>query len=125
VKLYHVTDAAEADAIGRDGFRDAEGSFGPTSLWLLGVFVSDEPLAVAEGDHVIEVVLPDSTPLEPHLVGQGEGYREWCVPAAVLNGCHRRRLDMAEVDARSADLFEKFLRTRGDPFGQDRESAPQ
>jgi hypothetical protein len=43
----------------------------------------------------------------------------------VLNGCHRRRLDMAEVDARSADLFEEFLRTRGDPFGQDRESAPQ
>jgi hypothetical protein len=125
MKLYHVAPTTAADEIMRHGFRDIEISVGTTPLWLAGVFVSDEPLAVTEGEDVIEVVLPESTPLENELVEADKGYREWCMPAAVLNGCHRRRLDMAEVDARSADLFEKFLRTRGDPFGQDRESAPQ
>jgi hypothetical protein len=125
VKVYHVAHTAAADEIMRHGFRDIETSVGTTPLWLAGVFVSDEPLAVTEGDDVIEVVLPDSAPLENELIEADRGYREWCVPAAVLNQCPRRRLDMAEVDARSADLFEEFLRTRGDPFGQDRESAPQ
>jgi hypothetical protein len=116
VKVYHVAHTAAADEIMRHGFRDIETSVGTTPLWLAGVFVSDEPLAVTEGDDVIEVVLPDSTPLENELVEADRGYREWCVPAAVLNGCHRRRLDRAEVDARTVRLFEEFLRARGNPF---------
>jgi hypothetical protein len=55
----------------RHGFRDIETSVGTTPLWLTGVFVSDEPLAVTEGDDVIEVALPDSAPLENEVV-EGE-----------------------------------------------------
>jgi hypothetical protein len=63
------------------------------------VFVCDEPPTVAAGGHVIEVVLPDGTPLGNELVEVGKVCREWCVPAAVLNNGQRRRLDMSEVDA--------------------------
>jgi len=134
MKLYHVTDIAGADTVVRDGFRDEEGSFGIASIWLLGVFVSDEPLTVYEtpdADHLIEVVLPDGTTLEHELPEDGKGYREWCLPAQLLNQWPRRRLDMADVEAleteqvgrpgRSADLLASLVQTRGNPFGKEEE----
>ena len=57
MKVYHVSHTAAADEIMRHGFRDIETSVGTTPLWLAGVFVSDEPLAVTKRDDVIEVVL--------------------------------------------------------------------
>jgi hypothetical protein len=67
VRLYHVTDAAAAEAIECNGFRDGEGDFGMAATWPLGVLVSDEPLSVyegARGNEVVEVVVPDSMPVE-------------------------------------------------------------
>ena len=67
MKLYHVTDAAAAKAIEREGFKDGEGFFNMASTWPLGVLVSDEPLSVyegARGDEVVEVVVPDGMPIE-------------------------------------------------------------
>jgi len=130
VKLFHVTDAATAKAISRDGFRDGEGHFDMAPAWPRGVVVSDEPLTVyegARGDEVVEVVVPDSSPLAAELLESVEGYRQWRVSANLLNEWPRRRLDAADVEALeadrvrqpgpSADLLAEFVRLRGNPFG--------
>jgi hypothetical protein len=44
---YHTTDAA--DAILRTGFRDAEGSWGFTTVTLRGMFLTDDPVGIDEG----------------------------------------------------------------------------
>ena len=54
--------------------------------------------------------------LLPDMLWRTSAVLDLCVPAAVLNGYHRRRLDRADVDARTAQLFEGFLRARGNPF---------
>ena len=95
----------------------------------VGVLVSDEPLSVYEGapgDEVVEVVVPDRTPLDAELLDDAEGYREWCVSAQVLNEWPRRRLNTTDVEAleadrvrrpgRSADLLATLVRLRGNPF---------
>ena len=134
MKLYYVTDAAEAAALLRDGFRDADPKSGMTSTGLGGVLVNDEPLSVYEDarrNQLIEVVMPDSTPLENELLEDDKGYREWCVPAHMLNEWPWRRLDMTDVETLeairvrqlgpSADLLAELVRARGNPFGEDEE----
>jgi hypothetical protein len=87
VIVYHRTDAA--DAILRDGFRDSEGSYGFATLTLRGVFLSDVPLDVNEGatgDQLLAVTVPDDVDLDDfELIQEGAPYREWCVPAALVN----------------------------------------
>jgi hypothetical protein len=100
MRLYHVTDVAEA--ILREGFRDGESNYGLAKTWLKGVFVSDEPLTVNEGvkgEQVLEVTLSDETSLVDYeLVQELNNYREWCVPAELLNRGHVRLLSEPEVD---------------------------
>jgi hypothetical protein len=55
-----------------------------------GVFLSDKPLDDNEGaggDHVLEVTLPDDCcDLSYYeLVEEGKPYREWCIPAEIIN----------------------------------------
>jgi hypothetical protein len=86
---YHTTDAA--DAILRDGFRDRTASHGFATFVLTGVWLADIPLDVnegAKGGQVLQVDLPDDVNLadfELIYEGIGMGYREWCVPAALIN----------------------------------------
>jgi hypothetical protein len=104
VKLYHVTDTAEEIL---RGFRDARDEYMVPGLSLPGVLLSDGPLTVNEGvrgDQVLEVVLPQGTALDDHeLVEEGKPYREWCVPANLLNEGTVRLLDEAQVDALEED----------------------
>lgn len=83
---FHTTNAAEA--ILRDGFRDGTGNYG-MSITLTGVFIANMPVSVNEGaigDQVLEVVLPDGTDLDDfEIVEEGKDYREWCVPADLIN----------------------------------------
>lgn len=92
--LFHTTDAAET--ILREGFRDGEGSYGLVSSWLQGVFLSDVPASVSDGatgEQVIEVTLPIGLDLSEHeIIEEHKGYREWCIPAAVLNASGILRL---------------------------------
>ncbi len=85
MRYYHTTDAAEA--ILRDGFRDSEGHYGFATLTLRGVWLADSPVDVNEGavgDKVLAVNL--SIPLaEYEIVEEGKPYREWCVPADLIN----------------------------------------
>ena len=102
MNLYYVTDAAAAEASVRDGFRDGKGSLDVDPNWPHGVRVSDEPLSVYDGacgDEMVEVVVPDSSPLDAELFDEAEGHRQWCVSAHVLNEWPRRRLNTTDVEA--------------------------
>jgi hypothetical protein len=84
---YHTTDAA--DAILRDGFRDATGSYGLVTFELTGVWLGDSPMSINEGatgDQVLQVEFPDDVDLDDfELIEEYKPYREWCVPAALIN----------------------------------------
>jgi hypothetical protein len=100
--LYHTTDAAEA--ILREGFRDAEGWYMFATLTLRGVFLSAMPADVndgATGDDVLEVTFPDDVDLGDHaIVEEGQPPWEWCVPAELINRrATVRRLTEDKVDA--------------------------
>jgi hypothetical protein len=86
-RYYHRT--PEAAAILRDGFRDGEGSYGLATLWLTGVFLSDVPLDEnegAKGDDLLAVDLPAGLDLDEfEIIEDLKPYREWCVPAALIN----------------------------------------
>ena len=85
MRLYHRTQ--HADAILTEGFRDTEGTYGADHVFQ-GVFVADQPLDAnsgAEGDYVLMIDAPEEVLTEFEWVEDGKGYREFCVPAAVLN----------------------------------------
>lgn len=83
---YHTTPAAEA--ILRDGFRDATGSYGFVGFELTGVWLGDRPMDInegAKGDQVLRVEFPGDIDLAEFELIEGKPYREWCVPAALVN----------------------------------------
>lgn len=84
---YHTTDAA--DDILAHGFRDATGSYMMIGLELTGVWLGDRPMDVnegAKGDQVLRVEFRDDVDLrEFEVIEDGKPYREWCVPAALIN----------------------------------------
>ncbi len=98
--LYHRTNAA--DEILRDGFRDGEGDY-MTDVVLRGVWLSDVALDIQEGangNQVLGVELPDALAIEHEVVEEEKPFREFLVPADVLNRQGRTRLlSEAEVDA--------------------------
>lgn len=85
--FYHRTDASAG--ILANGFIDATGSYGIAGHTLTGVFISDIPLDInegAKGDELLEVRIQASVDLrEFELVQPRSPYREWCVPAELLN----------------------------------------
>ena len=84
---YHTTDAAVE--ICRHGFRDATGSYGLATSELTGVFLGDSPMDINEGatgEQVLQVEFSDDIDLDDfELVEEHKPYREWCVPAALIN----------------------------------------
>lgn len=84
-RYFHTTDFAES--ILANGFRDATGSYMLSDLILTGVFLGDRPMDVNEGatgDEVLSVDLCADLD-EYELIEDGKPYREWCVPAALIN----------------------------------------
>ena len=93
MRVYHQTNAA--DAILRDGFRDARASYMLVGMELEGVWVSDQPLDANEGaigTQLLAIDLDVLLPREFEVVEEGKPYREWCVPATFLNAGRVRRL---------------------------------
>jgi hypothetical protein len=107
---YHTTDAV--DAILRDGFRDATGSYMFDNFELTGVFLGDSPMDInegAKGDQVLRVEFPDDVDLGAfELVEEDQPYREWCVPAALIN-------EYATVTPMTEDDIEELARQRWRP----------
>ena len=69
------------------GFWDATGSYMMVGIELTGVWISDEPLNANEGFNVVLTIdLSDSVDLtEYEIIEELKPYREWCVPAEILN----------------------------------------
>lgn len=83
--VYHCTDAAEQ--ILARGFHDSEGTYLTRNVYT-GVWVADRPLDVndgVDGDRVLAIEIPESVIASFEWIEEEEPYREWLVPAQVLN----------------------------------------
>ena len=87
--LYHSTAPAVAKAICVDGFKDNTRNY-LTGSKHTGVWLSDCPLDENEGckGSTVLVVsgLDESEIAEYEWIEKGKPYREWLVPARMLNG---------------------------------------
>lgn len=98
VILYHRT--PNPDQLLAEGFCDTEGTYFMTS-WHHGVFLSDQPLGINEGARsgcVIAVDIPESEIAQFEWAQEDATYREWRVPADLLNRYPRRLLSEEEVE---------------------------
>src|SRR5215813_6690223 len=89
ITLYHRTSQESADQIMKDGFRDGVGHYLTENVYA-GVWFSDRPLDSnegAEGDTllVIDTDMTDRELADFELVEEGKTYREWLIPAEVIN----------------------------------------
>lgn len=107
MSYYHTTNAAESILL--DGFQDNSGSYGLEGVTLTGVFISDQPQDGSEsvaGEEVLEVDLPNHLNLDRYrLVEDGKRFKQWCIPARLLNGFPRRLLAEEEVGS----VRDRFL----------------
>jgi hypothetical protein len=92
--VYHITRPVVADVIDLEGFRDNTGTF-LTEQEFSGVWVSDVPWDQSGfADSIIfEINVPDSQLTEWEWIEEEANYyREWLVPASMLNAVPRRRV---------------------------------
>jgi hypothetical protein len=85
VILFHRTDRAAA--ILHDGFRDGEGNYLTDRLWR-GVWLSDQPLDEndgAFGSNVLTVEIPGEIAEPFEWNEEGKPYREFLIPALMVN----------------------------------------
>jgi hypothetical protein len=88
--LFHRTSSADAARIIREGFGDASGAY-MTTRRHVGVWLSDRPLDENEGaigDTLLEVdlSLTEDAIAEYEWTEEGKPYREWLMPAELING---------------------------------------
>ena len=96
VRLFHRT--YHVHAILAEGFRDSEDNY-LTDTSLRGVWLSNIPLddsEGADGDQVLQIDLPDAEAVSYEVVEEGKPYREFLIPADVLNRYGPPRLLSAE-----------------------------
>src|SRR5258705_14025157 len=91
--FYHRTSTARK--ILREGFRSVTWQVGDQTF--RGIWISNRPLKTNDdekGDELLEIILdPEQCQLDRFELGdKGKFYREWCVPASILNTYSRRRL---------------------------------
>jgi hypothetical protein len=89
VILYHRTTRKNADAILKCGFKDGSGTYLTDRRWS-GVWLSNIPLDCNEGavgEILLEIRLdlPESAIADYEWIEEGKSYREWLIPAALLN----------------------------------------
>lgn len=85
--VFHCTTKAAAESILRVGFRDATGRYLTNREWS-GVWVSDRPLdnnEGASGDVCLQIDIAEDRLTAFEWIEEGKPFREWMVPAAVLN----------------------------------------
>jgi hypothetical protein len=89
ITLYHRTAEEIARQIIAHGFRDGEGSYMTTQLHS-GVWVSDQPLDANEGACGNALIRIELAKDEAEIgsfewIEDGKPYREWFIPATLLN----------------------------------------
>jgi len=85
--IFHRTTQAAAEQIIRSGFRDTTARYLTDREWT-GVWVSDRPLDNSEGasgETLLQIEIEESTIAAYEWVAEGKPYREWLIPATVLN----------------------------------------
>ena len=85
--------------------RNATGRYLTNREWS-GVWVSDRPLDNSEGssgEALLQITIADDLLAAFEWVEEGKPYREWLVPAAVLNDAGTVRLLDESADYRSTD----------------------
>ena len=100
MRLFHMTDKEKAEAILKDGFRDNTsyfrsdlveiqdgfGNYRPDAEYT-GVWVSDEPDMeyLWSGNTLLALEIPADVLSDFQWFEEGELYRKWLIPAAILN----------------------------------------
>jgi hypothetical protein len=87
ITLYHNTTRENAESILREGFRDHTDEYMTTQLHT-GVWLSDTPLDENEGpcsEALLVLQLDEVTVAHFEWIEDGKGYREFLVPAAIVN----------------------------------------
>lgn len=102
MKVYHGTNLEAGERIEREGFRDATRGYHTTGQHT-GVWVSDSPrvgdFGLGYKDAWFEIEISEQV-IEPfEWVEEGKTYREWLVPAHVINTHARRRMPTDELFA--------------------------
>lgn len=85
MKCFHRT--PHADLILEHGFRDGEGTY-MTGIIHRGVWLSDRPLTIfegAKGNHLLSLEIPDDLLDEYEWIEEEKTYREFLVPADIVN----------------------------------------
>ena len=86
MKVFHTTDDA-AKAILSEGFRDGSGTY-MTAIRHSGVWIADQPLDEnegAKGNQVLWLEIPEKLIAPYEWIEEGKHYREFLVPAKLLN----------------------------------------
>jgi hypothetical protein len=85
MRLYHATTPENAAAILIYGFKNGE----DFSMGIKGVFLSSYPFNVNDGAErfrtVLNVKIPVNLIADYEVIEDGKPYREWCVPAEIVN----------------------------------------
>ena len=88
------------------GVRNGRGTYLTSKVWD-GVWLSDVPLDPSEGadgDDVLVVEMPENVVEEYEWVEEGKTYREFLIPAEVVNGYPARFADDDHLAAEGGDL---------------------
>jgi len=92
--VFHRTTKDAAAKILQGGFRDITGRYLTDREWS-GVWVSDRPLDNSEGasgEALLQIDIAEDLHAAFEWVEESKPYREWLVPAAVLNDAGTVRL---------------------------------
>jgi hypothetical protein len=98
--VFHRTTKDAAAKILQGGFRDTTSRYLTDREWS-GVWVSDRPLDNSEGasgEALLQIDIAEDLLTAFEWVEEGKPYREWLVPAAVLNDAGTVRLLGESVD---------------------------
>ena len=108
MKCYHRT--KHADAILQEGFRDGSGTYMTPEVFE-GVFLADRPLDENEGASgpvVLGLETPEETLRPYEWIEEGKPYREFCVPAEIVNQYGPPRIFEAAYQGRSRAFVLKL-----------------
>jgi hypothetical protein len=89
--FFHRTTRENARSIIESGFRNSTGYFQSNRIWT-GVWLSTVPVGSehgAEGDALlmVELEIDDHELARWEWAAEGRTYREWLIPANILNKC--------------------------------------
>ena len=116
MRLYHVTTVENAENILADGFRDTIGYYMTSREWS-GVWLSNIPLDANEGARGDTLLFVDLELLERDIadfewVEEFKSYREWLIPAQLINENASIRVATEEEADDETDLCRQRFRDR-------------